>query len=136
MFILDHNFWTRNARKLIKVSKDADFSLVSNKNLSKNFCLVVGPRSGTSRQNWPKTTLLIMSLTKKWNPKPKNFFFNADSKSCWVFGGFWTTPSAIGWESMRVVSQPKYPWFLPDFQVQYIHRLAANVLKILFLHTI
>jgi len=27
LFILDHNFWTRNARKSIKGSKDSDFSL-------------------------------------------------------------------------------------------------------------
>jgi len=29
---------------------------------------------------------------------------------------------------MRLVSQLKYPWFFPDFQVQYIRRLAAEVL--------
>jgi len=27
LFILDHNFWTRNARKSIKGSKDLDSSL-------------------------------------------------------------------------------------------------------------
>jgi len=27
LFILDHNFWTRNARKSIKGSKDSDSSL-------------------------------------------------------------------------------------------------------------
>ena len=30
---------------------------------------------------------------------------------------------------MRLVSQLKYPWFFPDFQVRYIRRLAANVLR-------
>jgi len=34
MFILDHKFWTRNARKSIKGSKDLDSSLVSNENFS------------------------------------------------------------------------------------------------------
>ena len=34
LFILDHNFWTRNARKSIKSSKDSDSSLVSNENFS------------------------------------------------------------------------------------------------------
>ena len=34
LFILDHNFWTRNARKLIKGSKGSDSSLVSNENFS------------------------------------------------------------------------------------------------------
>jgi len=32
LFIIDHNFWTRNVRKLIKVSEDADCSLDSNEN--------------------------------------------------------------------------------------------------------
>jgi len=35
MLFLGHNFWTRNARKLIKGLKDSDYSLVSNKNLNK-----------------------------------------------------------------------------------------------------
>jgi len=34
LFILDHNFGTRNARKLIKGSKDSDSSLVSNESFS------------------------------------------------------------------------------------------------------
>ena len=33
MFILDHNCWTRNARKSIKGSKDSDSSIVSIKTL-------------------------------------------------------------------------------------------------------
>jgi len=43
LFILDHNFRTRNARKLIKGSKDSDFSLVSNENSVKYFGLTVAP---------------------------------------------------------------------------------------------
>jgi len=34
LFILDHNVWTRNARKSIKVSKDSVSSLLSNENFS------------------------------------------------------------------------------------------------------
>ena len=34
MFILDHNYWTENLLKSIKVSKDSDSSLISNKNFS------------------------------------------------------------------------------------------------------
>jgi len=30
---------------------------------------------------------------------------------------------------MQLESQPKYPWFFPDFQIQYILGPAANVLK-------
>jgi len=38
LFILDHNFCTRNARKSIKGSKDLDSSLVSNENFSETLC--------------------------------------------------------------------------------------------------
>jgi len=34
LFILDHKFWTWNPSKSSKVSKDSDFRLVPNKNLS------------------------------------------------------------------------------------------------------
>jgi len=34
LFILDHNFSIKNARKLIKGSKDSNSSLVSNENFS------------------------------------------------------------------------------------------------------
>jgi len=34
LFILNHKFWTRNARKSIKGSKDSDSSLVSNENFN------------------------------------------------------------------------------------------------------
>jgi len=43
LFILDHNFWTRNIRKLIKGSKDSDSSLVSNKTSAKYLGIAVGP---------------------------------------------------------------------------------------------
>jgi len=38
LWLFLHNFWARNARKPIKASKDLDYSLVSTKNLSQNFC--------------------------------------------------------------------------------------------------
>jgi len=43
LFVLDHIFSTRNARKSIKGSKDLGSSLVSNENLAKYFGLAVGP---------------------------------------------------------------------------------------------
>ena len=39
MEVLGHNFWTWNPSKSFKVSKDLDFNLVPNKNLSKNLFL-------------------------------------------------------------------------------------------------
>jgi len=43
LFILDHNVWTRNARKSIKGSKDLDLSLFPMKTSVKHFGLAVGP---------------------------------------------------------------------------------------------
>jgi len=77
----------------------------------KYFHLAGGPRSGTSSQKWPKT-YLSYDVTHKKN-KTKHFFFIVDSKTCWVFWGFEQLSSAIGWEAMRLLSQPKYPGFSP-----------------------
>jgi len=53
LFILDNNFWTRNARKLIKGSKDLDSSLVSNKKFSE----ILWPGGWTLGQvTWAKMT--------------------------------------------------------------------------------
>jgi len=51
LFVLDHNFSTRNARKLIKGSKDSDSSLVSNQNL----CEILWPSGWALGQvTWAK----------------------------------------------------------------------------------
>ena len=52
MFILNHNFWTRNARKSIKGLKDSDSSLVSNENFSETL--------------WPRPSQINFDLNKDW----------------------------------------------------------------------
>jgi len=42
LFILNHNFWTRNVRKLIKVLKATDSRLVCNEKLSEMLLSVAG----------------------------------------------------------------------------------------------
>jgi len=75
LFILDHNFWTRNARKSIKGLKDSDSSLVFNENFSKMF-----PFRGWApgQVTWTK---LAKNLPYLWSPsqknKTKNIFFIA-----------------------------------------------------------
>jgi len=39
---LDHNFWNQNPSRSLKVTKDLDCSLVSNKNFRKYYHLTVG----------------------------------------------------------------------------------------------
>jgi len=59
LFILDHNFWTRNARKSIKGSKDADTSQVSNENFSET----LWPSSwAVGQATWAKMTLKLLHL--------------------------------------------------------------------------
>jgi len=55
LFILDHNFWSRNARKSIKSSKDSDSSLVSNENFSEIL--------------WPSGWVLGQATLPKMTPK-------------------------------------------------------------------
>jgi len=54
----------------------------------------------------------------------------ADLKTCRVLWEFEKLSSTIGWGAMQLVRQPKYAWFQPDFQVQYICRPAANMLMV------
>ena len=79
LFILDHSFWTKNARKSIKGSKDLDSSLVPNKNFSEIFWT-----SGWAlgQVTWAKMTLKLLHLWRCsqeiGNPQPEKFFLNAD----------------------------------------------------------
>jgi len=78
LFILDHNFSTRNVRKLIKGSKDADSSLVSNKNFSET----LWPSGWALGQaTWAKMTPKLLHLwchsQKILPPQPKNFSSSA-----------------------------------------------------------
>ena len=76
LFILDHNFWTRNARKSIKGSNDLDSSLVSDENFSET----LWPSGWALDQaTWAK---MIPKLLHLWQqsqnirtPQPKNFFW-------------------------------------------------------------
>jgi len=75
LFILDHNFCTRNARKSIKGSKDSDSSLVSNDNFSETLW-----RGGWTlgQATWPKMTPKLLHLWRQsqkiHTPQPKIFF--------------------------------------------------------------
>jgi len=75
LFILDHNFSTRNARKSIKGSKDSYSSLVSNKNFSE----ILWPRSGALGQatelKWPKNYFTYDVSHKKSATPIKKIFF-------------------------------------------------------------
>ena len=74
MFILDHNVWTRNARMLIKGSKDSDSNLVSNENFSET----LWPSSWALGQaTWAKMTYDVSH--KKSAPPNQQIFFQAQS---------------------------------------------------------
>jgi len=73
LFILDHNFWTRSARKSIKGSKDS--SPVSNKNFSE----ILWPSSwALGQETWAKKAQNYftddITHKKSATPNQKNFF--------------------------------------------------------------
>jgi len=78
LFILDHNIRTRNARKLIKSSKDLNSSLVSNENFSET----LWPNGWALGQaTWAKMTL---KLLHSWSQSqkmctPNQYFFQVQS---------------------------------------------------------
>ena len=75
MFILDHHFWTRNARKLIEGSKDSDSSLVSNENFSE---ILWASGWALGQETWAKMNQKLFQLwcqsQKIHNPQPKHIF--------------------------------------------------------------
>jgi len=75
---LDHNFWTRNARKLIKGSKDLDFSLVSNENFSE-ILLSSGLGLRPNEVGQKKRTVLSLLVVLLWVTLPKKLFCNTAS---------------------------------------------------------
>jgi len=73
---LSNNFGYRYARKPFKGSKDADFGLVSEKNLSqKNGSMGWGPGPGKDGQKNAKTPPLVTFPPGNAKPKSKKFFF-------------------------------------------------------------
>ena len=107
MFILDHNFWTRNARKSIKGSKDSDSSLVSNENFSETL--------------WPSGWALDQATLASMNPKllhlwrhsqkidtpNQKFFSSAIYKTVRSLLALEQLSSAIGGGAMALVRQLK-----------------------------
>jgi len=79
LYILDHNFWTRNARKSIKGSKDSDSSLLANKSFSE---ILWSSGWALGQVTWAKMASKLLHLwhhsQKICNPQPKNFISSAD----------------------------------------------------------
>jgi len=77
LFILDHNFGTRNARKLIKGSKNSDSSLVSNENFSETLW---HSSWALGQATWAKMTQKLLHLwcqSQKSAPPTKKCFSSA-----------------------------------------------------------
>ena len=110
MFILDHNFWSRNAEKSIKGSKYLDSSLVSNENFNK----ILWPRGWALGQatwaKWPKNYFTFDVSQKICNPKPK-VFLQCRLEDCWSIWAFEQLFSAVGSRAMALVRQWKTAGF-------------------------
>jgi len=75
LFIIDHNFWTRNVRKLIKVSEDADCSLDSNENF-----IEILLSSGWAQVRWQQPKMAknlpyVRRHSQKNKTQNQNFFY-------------------------------------------------------------
>jgi len=67
LFLLGHNFWTKNVRKSIKGSKVTDSSLVSNENFNEILSSIGWALGQVMSRNDQKPILLMTTLTKKMN---------------------------------------------------------------------
>jgi len=102
LYFFGHYFWTRNFRKPIRGSKDSDFSLVSDKNLSE---ILSSSDWALGQETLAKTD---KNLPHLWCHSQKNetqqFFFIANLKTCHIFWGFEQVSSAVDGEVMELQS--------------------------------
>jgi len=70
---------------------------------------------------------LVMSLTKN-----QNIFFHCKLEDLPKSQGLNSSLVQSAEELCGWLSQPTYPSFFPDLQVQYIHTPATNMLRLLF----
>jgi len=75
---------------MIKSSKQLDLSLVSNENCSEKHW-PSGTKPVNMRQNDPKTTSLMTSLTKNPQPPTKRFYFECRLENWPIHLSSWTT---------------------------------------------
>jgi len=130
LFILHHNFWTRNARKSIKGSNDSNSSLGSNKNFSE---ILLPSGCALGQVTWAKIDQKLLHLwrhsQKIHNPQPKIFFWVQTKRLVcgeWVtFKCFWiiliwrwllVTPEAL----MLITTGSRCSWNLS------FHSLASD----------
>jgi len=93
MFILDHNFWSRNARKSIKGSKDSDSSLVSNKNFNETLWPSGWALGQITEPKWPQNYFTYDVSHKKSASPNKKFFFECSLLDWLIRFSSWTAPS-------------------------------------------
>ena len=85
-----HNFDSRYVRKPFKVSKDADFGLVSKQTWAKNGSMDWRPGPGKGGQKNAKTPPLVKSPPDIPRPKNKNKFFRSQLEGFLNPQGVWT----------------------------------------------
>ena len=128
MFILEHNFRSRNARKSIKGSKDLDSSLVSNENFSET----LWPSGWALGQaTWAKMTQNYFTYDVS-QPPNQQFFWVQSTRLADLFEPL-NSSSAIGREARALVRQPKTAFFQPKSKYEYIvdqfSKCSANVIE-------
>ena len=96
LFILDHNFWTRNAKTSIKGLKDSNLSLVGNVNFSKTLWLSGWALGQATWTKWPKNYLTHGVTHKKSATHNQKFFYIANYKTCQVLWAFEQLSTAFG----------------------------------------
>jgi len=109
---LGHNFRTQNLSKSSKVSKDSDFSLVYNKNLSEilpSNGLVLG--TDEMGQKGLKLFHLRRHSQKIQHPKPKKVFFHSRLDDLPSLLKLEQLSNAIPWGVALLLRHLVYAWF-------------------------
>jgi len=111
LFILDHNFWTRNAKTSIKGLKDSNLSLVGNVNFSKTLWLSGWALGQATWTKWPKNYLTHGVTHKKSATHNQKFFFKCRLEDCQSVWALEQLSGVIDGGAMALVRQPKTAGF-------------------------
>ena len=114
LLFLGHHFRTRNPSKSSKVSKNSDYSLVSNKNLSK---ILSSSTLGQGPYEVGQKGLKILysghHSQKSLKPKTKICFSLQTWRLAESFEGL-NSSSTVARPVMQLLRQPKATWFRPN----------------------
>jgi len=111
LFILDHNFWSRNAKKSIQGWKNSDSSLVSNKNFSEILCLSGWAQGQVTRVKMTQNLFHLWHHSQEICKPQTKIFFKCEQEVWPIHLSPWTAHWCNRQRSYGIVNTIDNCWF-------------------------